>query len=81
MICTDVGFFSSKESACLCLPVLETWVQSLGLEEPLKKEMAIHFSIPAWKIPWTEEPGSYSPQGHKESDMTEQVNNKNMVQI
>ena len=43
--------------------------------------MAIHFSIPAWKIPWTEEPGSYSPQGHKESDMTEQVNNKNMVQI
>ena len=33
--------------------------------------MATHSSIPAWKIPWTEEPGGYSPQGHKESDTTE----------
>ena len=41
------------------LPVLETqekWVQSLGLEDPLEKEMATHSSI-AWKIPGTEEPG------------------------
>ena len=35
----------------------ETWVQSLGWEDPLEKEMATHSSILAWKIPWTEEPG------------------------
>ena len=35
----------------------ETWVQSLGWEDPLKKEMATHSSILAWRIPWTEEPG------------------------
>ena len=37
--------------------VWETWVQSLGRECPLKKEMVTHSSIPAWKIPWTEKPG------------------------
>ena len=37
----------------------ETWVQSLGQEDPLGKEMAIHSSILAWKIPWTEEPGGW----------------------
>ena len=35
----------------------ETWVRALGWEAPLEKEMAIHFSTVAWKIPWTEEPG------------------------
>ena len=35
----------------------ETWVRSLGREDPLEKEMATHSSIPAWEIPWTEEPG------------------------
>ena len=35
----------------------ETWVQSLGQEHPLENEMAIHSSILAWRIPWTEEPG------------------------
>ena len=35
----------------------ETWVQSLGLEDLLEKEMATHSSILAWKIPWMEEPG------------------------
>ena len=50
----------------------ETQVQSVGLEDPLEKEMATHSSILAWKIPWTEEPGRlYSPWGVKESDMTE----------
>ena len=34
----------------------ETWVQSLGQEDPLEKEMATHSSILAWKIPWAEEP-------------------------
>ena len=40
------------------LPAMrETWVQSLGREDPLEKETATHSSILAWKIPWTEEPG------------------------
>ena len=39
------------------LAVWETWVRSLGREDPLLKEMATHSSIFAWKIPWTEEPG------------------------
>ena len=41
-----------------CLPAMwATWVRSLGWKDPLKKEMATHSSILAWKIPWTEEPG------------------------
>ena len=36
--------------------VQETWVQFLGREDPLEKEMASHSSILAWRIPWTEEP-------------------------
>ena len=36
--------------------IQETWVQSLGQEDPLEKEMATHSTILAWKIPWTEEP-------------------------
>ena len=40
------------------LPAMqETWVRSLGQEDPLEKGMATHFSILAWGIPWTEEPG------------------------
>ena len=46
--------------------VQETWVRSLGQEDPLEKGMATHSSILAWRIPWTEEP--YSPRSHKESD-------------
>ena len=55
------------------LPIVqETWVQSLGWEDPLEKEMANHSSILAWKIPWMEEAGRLlHPWGHKESDMTE----------
>ena len=37
--------------------MLETWVQSLGWEDPLEKGMSVHSSILAWEIPWTEEPG------------------------
>ena len=57
------------------LPTMrETWVQSLGWEDPLEKEMETHSSILAWKIPWTEEPGRLvSPWGRKGSDMTEQL--------
>ena len=41
-----------------CLPAMrETWVRTLGQEDPLEKEMATHSSILAWRIPWTEEPG------------------------
>ena len=36
------------------LPMQETWVQSLGWDDPLEKEMATHSSILAWEIPWTE---------------------------
>ena len=49
----------------------ETWVRFLGGEDPLEKEMAIHSSTLAWKIPRMEEPDSYSPWGRKKSDMTE----------
>ena len=51
------------------LPAMqEIWVQSLGQEDLLEKKMAIHFSILAWRIPWTERPAGYRPWGHKESD-------------
>ena len=43
----------------------ETWVLSLGWEDPLEKEMATHSSILAWKIPWAEEPGRHGSWGHK----------------
>ena len=41
----------------------ETWVPSLGREDPLEKEMAIHSRTIAWKIPWTEEPGRLQSMG------------------
>ena len=41
----------------------ETWVQSLGQEDPLEKEMATHSNILAWRIPWTEEPGRLQSMG------------------
>ena len=41
----------------------ETWVQSLGQEDPLEKGMATHSSILAWRIPWTEEPGRLQSMG------------------
>ena len=43
--------------------VQETWVQSLGWEDTLEKEKASHFSILAWKISWTEEPGGLQFMG------------------
>ena len=46
------------------LPAMwETWVRSLGWEDPLEKEMATHSSILAWRIPWTEEPGRLQSGG------------------
>ena len=47
-----------------CLPTMwETQVRSLGREDTLEKEMAIHSSTLAWKIPWTEEPGRLQSMG------------------
>ena len=46
------------------LPTMwETWVQSLGQEDPLEKEMTTHSSILAWRIPWMEEPGGLQSTG------------------
>ena len=47
----------------ICLPTQETWVQSLGLEDPLEKEMATHSSVLTWEIPWTEEPRGLQSMG------------------
>ena len=48
-------WLSGKEPTCQSMQ--EMWVHSLGQEDPLEKEMATNFSILAWRIPWTEEPG------------------------
>ena len=54
------------------LPAMqETQLQSLGQKDPLKKGVATHSSILAWRIPWTEEPGGLQSMGHKESDTRE----------
>ena len=56
------------------LPAMqESWIQSLGREDPLEKRMATHSSTLAWKIPWTEEPGGLQSTGSLESDMTKRL--------
>ena len=55
------GSSEVKESACNALDMDSI----LGWEDPLEKGMATHSSILAWRIPWTEEPGRYSPWGCK----------------
>ena len=45
------------------LAMRETWVRSLGWEDPLEKEMATHSGILAWRIPWTEEPDGLQSTG------------------
>ena len=47
-----------KKSACQCRKTQEMQVGFLGWQDPLEEEMATHSSILAWRIPWTEEPGS-----------------------
>ena len=72
-ICETVHIFGTSLIAQLVknpLATQETWVRSLGWEEPLEKEMATHFSILAWEIPWTEEPGGLQSMGSQESDTT-----------
>ena len=62
------GFFTTRTSLVAqtvkCLPTMwETWVRSLGREDALEKEMAIHSNILAWKIPWAEECGRLQSMG------------------
>ena len=52
----------------------ETWVRSLGQEDPLEKEMATHSSILAWEISWTKEPGRLQSMGSQSWDTTERLN-------
>ena len=60
----DLHMASLVAQTVKCLPTMqETRVCSLGLEDPLEKEMATHSSILAWKIPWTEESGSIQSMG------------------
>ena len=64
------------------LPAIqEMQVPSVGWEDPLEKKMAIHSSILAWKIPWTEEPGGLQSLGSQESDATERQNRHHHVCI
>ena len=51
----------------------KTQIQSLGQQDLLEKELAIHPSILAWRIPWTEEPGGLQSTVCKELNMTEQL--------
>ena len=58
----------------MSLPVMwETWIRSLGWEDTLEKEVATHFSILAWKIPWTEEPGNLRTMAPQSLDTTERL--------
>ena len=61
------------------LAVQKTWVQSLGQEDPLEKEKAIHSSILTWEIPRTEEPGRLQSLGLQQSDTTEQLTQFNFA--
>ena len=54
----------------------ETWVRSLGWEDPMEEGTATHSSIPAWRILWTEDLVGYSPWGHNELDMIERLSVK-----
>ena len=65
--CLELCFWASLVAQRLKrLPAMwETWVRSLGQEDPLEKEMATHSSIPAWRIPWMEELGGLQSTGRK----------------
>ena len=66
-----MGWASLMAQSVKSLPAMqETRARFLGQEAPLEKEMATHFSILAWRIPWTEEPGRLQSMGSQESDTT-----------
>ena len=56
-------WLSGKESVCQCKEIQETWVPSLGWEDPLKEEMATSCSVLACRIPRTEKPGGLQSTG------------------
>ena len=58
----------------------ETGDPSLGQEDSLEQEMTTHSSILAWEIPWMEEPGGYSPGGHKRVGQGLMTKNKELAQ-
>ena len=60
---TDIGGFPVAQRLKHLPAMRETWVRSLGQEDPLEKEMAIHSGTLAWKIPWMEEPGGLQSTG------------------
>ena len=66
---TVVLYFVAQTIKSL-IAMQEAQVLSLGLDDPLEKEMATHLSILAWRISWTEEPGWLQTMGLQESDMT-----------
>jgi len=55
-LCKFYYWLSGKRIHLPMLEMQETWVQTLGWEDPLEEKIATHSSILAWKIPWTEEP-------------------------
>ena len=70
-----VGGFPGGSVLNNLLAKQETWVWSLGQEDPQEREMTNLFKIPAWEIPWTEEPGRLESLVAEELDMTEWLNN------
>ena len=68
----NISGFGSMAQPVKNLPAMwETWIQSLGWENPLEKGMATHSNILAWRIPWSLV--GYSSWVHKELDMTERL--------
>ena len=67
----NMGFPQVAQMVTNLSAVQESRLQSLGWEDPLEAGTATHSSIPAWRIPWTEDPGGLQFMGCKESDTTE----------
>ena len=63
LLLLPLALFRTSEAGKHLPAVRETWVWSLGGQDPLEKEMAVHFSILLWIIPWTEEPGGLQSMG------------------
>ena len=68
-----MGFPGGSDSKDNLPAIRETWVQSLGQEDPLDKGMATHSSVLAWRTPWQRILVGYSPWGCKELDTTERL--------
>ena len=75
-----IVFYSLKYYTYFLEGIEETIAISRGLRRWLEKEMAIHSSVLAWKIPWTEEPGGLQSMGWQESDTTERLNHQKVTQ-